>query len=64
LGLWGTDVHYTRTLGWAESVGYYWWGAGLIATYDDAVDSGSSSPFVPWGQKYHFDRPWGGSDST
>lgn len=68
-GLWGTDVHYTKTMGWAANiVGYKMSAAAAVADADEAVDGGPAGAglgWAPWGyQGFHFNRnPSGSPDS-
>ena len=67
LGLWGADVHRTRTLQWAVQLNMSNFGATRIADQDAAVDTfyAGNSPFMAnndnW--SWHFNRSTGNSDS-
>ncbi len=63
-GLWGSNVHYDRTLGWSLQRGISRYGAMRIAEHDDGVDKVFSPlRIINANWSWHFDRSTAGIDS-
>jgi RHS repeat-associated protein len=64
-GLWGWDVHYLQTRMWAAMEGYQSAAEIAVADADNGVDVllGPTGYGDYVGQRYHFDRSFGGVDS-
>lgn len=65
-GYWGKNIHYGSsageikgTYGWALDCGFTKDQAKKIASANKSMDINiNTNPFVPWGQKYHFNRSY------